>query len=82
MTKCGSSASSGTNFVAIAVIAGAGPGLGFSLAKRFSLEYKVVLLSRTQEKLDRLANEIKKNGGEVISPINVPDIRPLALQRI
>jgi short-subunit dehydrogenase len=51
--------------VAIAVVAGAGPGLGYSLAKKFSSEYKVVLLSRTQEKLDALANEIKKEGGEV-----------------
>ena len=51
--------------VAIAVIAGAGPGLGFSLAKQFAGEYKVVLLSRNQDRLDVLANEIKKGGGEV-----------------
>lgn len=51
--------------VAIAVIAGVGPGLGFSLAKKFSAEYKVVLLSRNQDKLDGLAQEITKNGGEV-----------------
>ena len=51
--------------VAIAVIAGVGPGLGFSLAKKFSGEYKVVLLSRNQEKLNGLALEITKNGGEV-----------------
>jgi len=50
----------------IAVVAGAGPGLGYSLAKKFSSEYKVVLLSRTQEKLDTLANEIKKEGGEAL----------------
>lgn len=54
---------------AIAVIAGAGPGLGYSLAKKFSSEYKVVLLSRTQEKLDALANEIKKEGGDVYSSL-------------
>ena len=51
--------------IAIAVIAGVGTGLGFSLAKKFSLVYKIVLLSRTQEKLDSLANELKKGGGEV-----------------
>ena len=39
--------------------------MGFSLAKKFSGEYKVVLLSRNQEKLDGLAKEIEKSGGEV-----------------
>jgi short-subunit dehydrogenase len=57
--------------VAIAVVAGVGPGLGYSLAKKFSSEYKVVLLSRTQEKLDALANEIKKEGGEVYPSVAV-----------
>lgn len=47
------------------MIAGVGPGLGLSIAKRFGTDYSIVLLSRTQEKLDALANEIKKDGGEV-----------------
>ena len=51
---------------AIAVIAGVGPGLGYSLAKKFSEEYKVVLLSRTQSKLDDLAKQIESEGGEVL----------------
>lgn len=40
----------------------------------FSVEYKVVLLSRTQEKLDGLANEIKESGGEVIPFSHVVDV--------
>jgi len=48
----------------IAVVAGVGPGLGFSIAKKFAAEYKVVLLSRSKDKLDSLANEIIKSGGE------------------
>jgi short-subunit dehydrogenase len=51
--------------IAIAVVAGVGPGLGFSIAKKFAAEYKVVLLSRSKDKLDSLANEIIKSGGEV-----------------
>ena len=66
MTKCDPSYSA---FVdeAIAVIAGVGPGLGYSLAKKFSAEYKVILLSRTQSKLDELTKEITSNGGEVLT---------------
>jgi len=54
-----------TDSKALAVIAGVGPGLGKSLAFKFASEYKVVLLSRTQEKLDKFAEEIKKEGGDV-----------------
>lgn len=68
--------------IAIAVIAGAGPGLGFSLAKKFSALYNVVLLSRTQEKLDLLVNELKKGGGDVYSPGYVIDNRPSVLRPI
>ena len=47
------------------MIAGVGPGLGAALSRRFSKEYKVVLLGRTQGTLDTVSEEIKKNGGDV-----------------
>lgn len=47
------------------MIAGVGPGLGASLSRRFAKEYKVVLLARSQQTLDTVAESIKKDGGEV-----------------
>lgn len=46
----------------IAII-GAGPGLGAAVARRFGREgFAVALVSRDQEKLDRLAAELGKDG--------------------
>lgn len=43
----------------IAVI-GAGPGLGFSLAKTFGRHgFRIAMVSRTQEKLDQYAEELR-----------------------
>lgn len=42
----------------IAVIAGAGPGIGAALARRFADEYELVLLARQQSTLDAVAEEI------------------------
>ncbi|CAI7587242.1 hypothetical protein CBS147355_9728 [Penicillium roqueforti] len=50
----------------IAIIAGAGPGTGSAVARRFALSYTVVLLARSQQSLDPLVNEITKNGGSAI----------------
>lgn len=48
----------------IAII-GAGPGLGFSLAKTFGRHgFRVAMVSRTQEKLDQYAVELSKLGIE------------------
>ncbi|MFJ9590811.1 SDR family oxidoreductase [Streptomyces acidicola] len=48
----------------IAVI-GAGPGLGLAIARRFGTEgFKVALVSRSQDKLDRLAAKLAEEGVE------------------
>lgn len=47
------------------VIIGAGPGLGFSLAKTFGRHgFRIAMVSRTQEKLDQYAVELSKLGVE------------------
>lgn len=48
--------------MAIAVIAGVGPGLGASLARRFSHGYDVALLARRADYLEALAREIRESG--------------------
>ncbi|KAJ5726768.1 uncharacterized protein N7483_008125 [Penicillium malachiteum] len=47
----------------IAIIAGAGPGTGSAVARRFAKFYPVVLLARSQGSLDPLIKEITQNGG-------------------
>lgn len=47
------------------VIIGAGPGLGFSLAKTFGKNgFRISLVSRTQEKLDKYAEQLGEMGIE------------------
>lgn len=47
------------------LIIGAGPGLGFSLAKTFGRNgFRIALVSRTQEKLDQYAEQLGKMGIE------------------
>jgi NAD(P)-dependent dehydrogenase (short-subunit alcohol dehydrogenase family) len=47
------------------VIGGVGEGLGLALAHRFARAgHSVVMLARTQEKLDRFAEQIRAEGGE------------------
>ncbi|WP_025683158.1 SDR family NAD(P)-dependent oxidoreductase [Paenibacillus maysiensis] len=47
------------------VIIGAGPGLGFSLAKTFGKHgFRIAMVSRTQEKLDQYAEQLNKLGIE------------------
>lgn len=51
----------------IAIITGAGSGIGEGIAKTFAKEgAKVVVANRTVEKGERVVNEIKNSGGEAI----------------
>src|SRR4051794_5116026 len=51
----------------IAVITGGGSGINFAIAKRFAQHgAKVVLLGRSEEKLDRAVAEIQKQGGTAL----------------
>lgn len=49
--------------MATIAIIGAGPGLGFAVARRFGREgFSVALVSRTQENVDRLAAQLSEDG--------------------
>jgi len=52
---------------AIAIIAGAGPGTGASVAARFAKLYTVVLLARSPSTLSSIADQIAKAGGEALA---------------
>lgn len=59
----------------IAIIAGAGPGTGAAIARRFARGYPVVLLARSQASLDPLVRDIQKNNGSALAfPTDVTDI--------
>lgn len=48
------------------VIIGAGAGLGFSVAKKFAGEsYKVILVARNRDSLDKMSDELKSIGVDV-----------------
>ncbi len=50
------------------VIVGAGPGLGMSIAKKFGQNgFRVALISRNVEKLNKQVNELEQQGIEVAS---------------
>lgn len=52
----------------LAVLIGAGPGLGTALAKRFAKEkYKVALIARDSERLATLVKEIEAAGGQAFA---------------
>lgn len=58
-----------------AVIVGAGPGLGYSLAETFGRRgFRVVLLARNEQKLNRLQQELSAKGLEAFAyPADVSD---------
>ena len=64
----------------IAIIAGAGPGTGSAVARRFALSYPVVLLARSQQSLDPLVDDITKNGGSAMGiPTDVTSAASMGL---
>jgi len=51
----------------VVVIGGVGEGLGFALSARFARAgHPVVMLARTQDKLDRFAEQIRGDGGTAL----------------
>ncbi|PYH94374.1 putative oxidoreductase,short chain dehydrogenase [Aspergillus ellipticus CBS 707.79] len=63
----------------IAIVAGAGPGTGASIARRFAKAYPVVLLARSQSSLDPLVDGIDRAGGSAIGiPSDVTNAGDLA----
>ena len=49
----------------VALVTGAGQGIGEAIAKRLAKDgFSVVLVARHMDKLQEVADEIKKNGGE------------------
>ncbi|KAF7588102.1 hypothetical protein BBP40_006166 [Aspergillus hancockii] len=50
----------------IAIIAGAGPGTGAAVSRRFAKAYPVVLLARSRPSLDTLVAEIEESGGSAV----------------
>ena len=58
----------------IAIISGASSGIGYATALALSKAgAKVAIGARRIDKLDQLANEITKNGGDVLSLIHISE---------
>ena len=47
----------------VAVVVGVGAGLGAALARRFAAGYKVALIARRAEVIEKVADEIRAAGG-------------------
>jgi len=58
----------------VAVIAGVGPGLGASLARKFIKEgCRIALLARSSEFLERLSAELRRDGTALAIPMDVSE---------
>src|ERR1700693_4507522 len=64
----------------VAVIAGVGPGLGASLARKFAKEgCRVALLARSADYLERLSTELRRDGTEALAiPMDVSQTEQVA----
>lgn len=64
----------------VAVIAGVGPGLGASLARKFAREgCAIALLARSADFLNRLAEELRQSGARVLPvPTDLTDAEAVA----
>src|SRR5262245_33396763 len=65
----------------VCVVTGVGPGTGAALARRFAPDYRVALLARNAERLEKLAAELP---GVRAYPVDVADLDALrgALARV
>lgn len=52
-----------------AIVAGVGPGIGASVARRLAQAYPVVLLARRQASFEQVMRDIHKDGGRAITII-------------
>jgi NAD(P)-dependent dehydrogenase (short-subunit alcohol dehydrogenase family) len=50
----------------VALLTGAGPGLGASLARRFAKEYAVAINARNESFVESLAGEVRASGGTAL----------------
>src|SRR5258708_19687054 len=64
----------------VAVVAGVGPGLGASLARKFAKEgCHVALLARSPDFIDTLADELRRRGTEVLAiPTDISEVDQVA----
>src|SRR5262245_31836214 len=51
----------------VAAVVGVGEGLGAALARRFATGYRVALVARSAEVIEKVSNDITANGGVAVA---------------